>query len=185
MNAFDLDDGTVKGRLLLAGPVLPTSETLAEATRAMMDDEDAQRLPLLRQALQQGLVRATAHPNVEPEDVLQVYLDGSEGRLFACTIVSPGRVEQMLEVSGAVVEGLTLQVAPRGLDVHAALEAWAARCFPDLPAPAFELDTWAEDPDLELGLADAGPFRAPFGADEIPETVVPDVARLGLDDEAA
>jgi hypothetical protein len=185
MNTFDLDHGSVRGRLLLAGPELPAPKMLEEAARAMIDAEDAQRLPLLRQALQQTLVHATAHPTVEEEDVLQVYIDGPDGRLFACTIVSPARLEQMLASSCAIIEGLTLQAAPRGLDVRGALEAWAARCFPDLPAPAFELDTWVEEPHLELDLTDEGPLMAPFGDDEIPVTVVPDVSRMRLGNEAA
>lgn len=185
MIAFDLDNGTLKGRLLVIGPELPTTEMLQRATGAMADEEDERRLPRLRAALQQELVRATAHPGVDPEDVLQLYVDGPEGRLFACTIVSPGRLQAMLDASGAVVEGLTLQVAPRGLDVPAALDLWAARCFPDISAPVFDLDTWSDEPDLDLGLVETGPLTASFAAEEIPETLVPDLRQLGLDDEAA
>jgi hypothetical protein len=185
MIAFDLDNGILKGRFLVTGPELPSSELLQAAARAMADQEDERRLPLLREALKQETVRATAHPGVDPEDVLQVYIDGLDGRLFACTIVSAGRLKRMLDASGAVVEGLTLQVAPRGLDVHGALDAWAARCFPDIPAPIFDLDTWSADPDLELGLIDMGPLAASFAEEEIPETLVPDLRQLGLDNEAA
>lgn len=126
-----------------------------------LDESDLPRLQVLAAAVRSPRVTATAHPGVDPPDVLHVYLDVADvGRVFACVVVSETRLQTMLDEAPRVVEGLWLQVAPgphlTADSVRAALQAWSARCFGE-PVPVFLVRPWLEPPEeLELGVVEVG-----------------------------
>ncbi len=128
---------------------------------------------------------AWAHPGVDPEDVVHVYVQPLEGgeRLFACAIVSQDRLLRMLREASSVLEGFSLQVVEaRHLSVDAigaAVEAWAERNYPDLQVPAFLVEPWR--PALEIPAVDERADARDREGDQTTRLVEPgpDVLKIG------
>lgn len=141
------------------------------------DDDDQVRESALRGILAQERVSAVAYPTLEHRDVLQVFLRDSDGDLvFACVLVSGGRLRYLLAQSSPVIEGFALQVLPSEHlsieGVRTALQCWIERCFPNIALPSLALERWT-GPDgilqelLELLLSPRDPIvvMSPAAAD--------------------
>jgi hypothetical protein len=155
-----------RARVFSRNPLVPT-QSWEELARADTDDDDLARLARIEPLLRTGRVSGMAHPGVDPPDVVHVFLGTAPSdRTFACVIVSEPRLQQMLQESAVVVEGVSLEVAharflrPRAL--RAALEAWVERNFPGVPVPMLDVSPWM-DPDATPVFPPAG-LRSLAGA---------------------
>jgi hypothetical protein len=157
MIAIDAAAGERRGRAFLRDLGLPIEPVLEAFRRRYLDDDDRPRERLLREALLQAVVRGTAHPGADPKDLAHVYLshpDAAVGLLFACVVISAERLAAMLDEAPVVLETFCLQLAPGAhftkAALHAAVEVWAARNFPDVATPRFEIEPWLGDADADL-----------------------------------
>jgi hypothetical protein len=154
MIAIDAAAGERRGRAFVRDLGVPVEPVLESFRRSYLDDDDRPRERLLREALLQAVVRGTAHPGADPKGEAHVYLShlhAAVGPLFACVVISAGRLAAMLEEAPVVLETFGLQFAPgahfTNAAQHAAVEAWAARNFPEVATPRFELEPWLGDAD--------------------------------------
>jgi hypothetical protein len=170
--------GGQSGRVFAARPDLLRLEQGDALTANWSDEDDDERTALLRQLLtnsEKGVVRAWTHEGIDPDDAVHVYLQNVAGgpKLFCCVVISRERLEKMLLESDLVFEGFSLQVADvRHLTVdalRAAVEAWAERCFPDVPLCEFIIEPWCDGDSLALDLLSletTEPISDPAGAVE-------------------
>jgi len=112
------------------------------------DDDDRERLPLLKSALALSSVRIDAYRGEEAPYEIHTYLAGAgpEGRaLFACVLLPPASLSKSLDAPNAVVfESATLQIIDdvSGASIVAGLERWCRRVWPGLKPPAFLVSPW-------------------------------------------
>jgi hypothetical protein len=66
MIAIDAATGERRGRAFVRDLGLPVEPVLESFRRSYLDDDDRPRERLLREALQQAVVRGTAHPGADP-----------------------------------------------------------------------------------------------------------------------
>jgi len=113
------------------------------------DDEDAERLALIRATLEKDFVRVDAHEGIDPADVWGLYLHTNDGRLFLTKMIPRPRVTRMLQAGAEsfVVETATMQVceSERPAELRAAFDRWLQRVFPDVPSPVYELNIGGEE----------------------------------------
>ena len=114
------------------------------------DDEDVERLALIRARLEKDFVRVDAHEGIDPADVWGLYLHTNDGRLFLTKMIPRPRLARLLRAIGAepfVVETATMQVceSERPADLRTAFEQWLQRVLPDVPSPVYELNIGGEE----------------------------------------
>jgi hypothetical protein len=133
----------------------PIDDAIKNAfTTSFIEEDDRSRDAALRDLVSQGALIAWAHPGVDPDDVVHVYLQpvASGDPLFACVVVSRERLERMLSESSFVMEGFSLQVvdartlsADSAETIQAAIEAWIGRIYPSASLPVIFVMPWRDD----------------------------------------
>lgn len=103
----------------------------------MMDEDDRARESLLREVLQQPIVKGTIHEFFDPEiRGYCVYL----GDWFACNVIAREKLQDADKPTGFWWQA-TDDAWPN-FDVEAAVRKWCEWNFPDIAVPKFELRLW-------------------------------------------
>jgi len=157
---------TVSGRAFVSPALdLPDGELQSWFDRAFIDDDDIERLPLLREALSAGPVVVDTYPDCDSRGELHAYVLApavTEAPLFACVLATTEAVKMLLrEPPHAILETATFQVVGDRFttdSVPAALQNWASRVF-GLDGVEFTLHPWTEHADA--GLPDVSEKQMP------------------------
>lgn len=145
------------GRIFASTPRDLGEEVVTRFTESFLEDDDVPREAALRALFGEGTVRIVLHRVSDRGDIVRVYLQSVRGgpRLFACVVVSRERLEAMLGEAQYVLESFSLQVVDgRRLTLVALIagvEAWAERCLPNTPTPAFTIVPSIEAPAIARG----------------------------------
>lgn len=135
----------------------PADSAKRGRTAFFEDDDDRARDKMLSRLFRRGgIASAVAHPTLGVVGEVQVFFSSSEGfgqspPIFACTIISQRRLDELIRDRTPVVERFTLQVADdTELDrpaIQKALWAWVKRSYPALDSlRAIKVSVYAETP---------------------------------------
>ncbi|HVW26943.1 MAG TPA: hypothetical protein VHC69_16360 [Polyangiaceae bacterium] len=141
-----------KGRCFLSLNLLKTLDLgslTKELGRQFVENDDIERLPLLRRALDLPIVTFETYRGETPPYELHAYIRATEvsDELIFATVLAPMPVvEQLASMPPYVVlETATLQAIteePTTAAITAALETWARRVWPESRVPRILLSPW-------------------------------------------
>jgi hypothetical protein len=189
MITLDSVAGMRRGRIFLRDGDEAAAQLIE--TDPPIEGEDEARYELLYGAFKSGVVHSVAHPGVDIPDVMDVYIAHPEtgDPVFACVVVSQNRLKRMLAEAPVVIEDFCLQVAnvPRLTTsaIRAALTTWAARIFPPINAPQFNVTIWSDATDDPMMALLAAPLAESIMADDFPTEYDPSATVERPWDEAA
>jgi hypothetical protein len=140
------------GRAFLALNVLrrTSEDKLGSLLRArFVDEDDAERLPLLERALSQSTVTVETYPGEAPPHELHAYVIApqvSDAPIFACVLAPLALVHSLAtEPPYIVLETATFQVIDGEVtdaSIVSAIESWVRRVWPAVRVPAVRLSPW-------------------------------------------
>ncbi|MCC6521901.1 MAG: hypothetical protein IT373_04505 [Polyangiaceae bacterium] len=137
---------------------LSLDELATELAERFVEQDDHQRLVLLRRALSQRAVTIETYRGETPPHELHAYLrapEVSDAPLFACVLAPMAVVEHLVSMPPHVVfETATFQALgdpQTSASIIAALEAWVSRVWPGAEVPAIRLSPWPGPVDTPAG----------------------------------
>jgi hypothetical protein len=161
---FALSSGE-RGRVFLFRDSLPAvrNEFDAAVAREFVEDDDRERLQLMRAAASAATLNFEIYPAESTSEEQHAYVvapSTSEHPLFACVLATTSVVRELLKETTYVAETAAFQVVGELMtdaSIAAGLENWISRVYPDSDLPKLEVERWPQldvvrNIDLKLGL---------------------------------